>query len=240
MAAAPLTVRMSRTASVWTRRSHWPTTARRARRLTASLPGLPQRRWKAGCVRSRRKKKEGTLDEPMGEETTTRRPSRSSSVPAGQPRRLAWDLNSFLTGKVDENAMHAILATIGTDGGVFPYLGLGESSRAEATESRWRRTNPFERVAVSITVFAAFSLWYPAKKLAISSNNPDTWHPLKGPGFLARWGARLIRRQYGVFSQTLPTPMGTLYWPHRPASSPRVWFRKKCRGRWRPSSFSRG
>ena len=32
-------------------------------------------------------------------------------------------------------------------------------------------------------------------------NDPDTWHPLKGPAFLARWGARLIGRQYAVLAE---------------------------------------
>ena len=77
--------------------------------------------------------------------------------------------------------MHAILATIGTDGDVFPYFGLGAKLPREATESRWRRTNPSGR---AVEHGFAFQPLVSSEETRDFLNNPDTWHPLKGPGFL--------------------------------------------------------
>jgi UDP:flavonoid glycosyltransferase YjiC (YdhE family) len=95
--------------------------------------------------------------------------------------------------------MHAILATIGTDGDVFPYLGLGARLRARGHRVTLATHEPFRALAESHGF--AFAPLVSDEETRTFLNNPDTWHPLKGPGFLARWGAGLIGRQYEVLAE---------------------------------------
>ncbi|HBI41657.1 MAG TPA: glycosyl transferase [Planctomycetales bacterium] len=95
--------------------------------------------------------------------------------------------------------MHAILATIGTDGDVFPYLGLGARLRARGHRVTLATHEPFRALA-SDHGFAFQSL-VTSEETHAFLNNPDTWHPIKGPGFLARWGAGLIARQYALLAE---------------------------------------
>jgi rhamnosyltransferase subunit B len=95
--------------------------------------------------------------------------------------------------------MHAILATIGTDGDVFPYLGLGAKLRARGHRVTLATHEPFRARAVDHGF--GFQPLVSSEETRDFLNNPDTWHPLKGPGFLARWGAGLIGRQYGLLAE---------------------------------------
>jgi rhamnosyltransferase subunit B len=94
--------------------------------------------------------------------------------------------------------MHAILATIGTDGDVFPYLGLGAKLRARGHRVTLATHEPFRARAVDHGF--AFQPLVSDEETRAFLNNPDTWHPLKGPAFLARWGADLIGRQYALLA----------------------------------------
>ena len=95
--------------------------------------------------------------------------------------------------------MHAILATIGTDGDVFPYLGLGAETLAHGHRVTLATLEPF-RARAEAHGFAFRSLVSDEETQSFL-NDPDTWHPLKGPAFLARWGAKLIGRQYAVLAE---------------------------------------
>ncbi len=95
--------------------------------------------------------------------------------------------------------MHAILATIGTDGDVFPYLGLGANLRARGHRVTLATHEPFRARAVDHGF--AFQPLVSDDETRDFLNNPNTWHPLKGPGLLARWGAGLIGRQYEVLAE---------------------------------------
>src|SRR5665213_3517612 len=95
--------------------------------------------------------------------------------------------------------MHAILATIGTDGDVFPYFGLGAKLRARGHRVTLATHEPFRARAVDHGF--AFASLVSSEETRDFLNNPDTWHPLKGPGFLARWGAGLIGRQYTLLAE---------------------------------------
>ena len=94
--------------------------------------------------------------------------------------------------------MHAILATIGTDGDVFPYFGLGAKLRARGHRVTLA-THESYRARAEAHGFA-FRPLVTEEETRVFLNNPDVWHPLKGPGFLARWGAKLIGRQYAVLA----------------------------------------
>ncbi len=95
--------------------------------------------------------------------------------------------------------MHAILATIGTDGDVFPYLGLGAKLRARGHKVTLATHEPF-RARAEAHGFA-FRPLVTDEETQVFLSHPDVWNPLKGPAFLARWGAGMIGRQYGVLAE---------------------------------------
>jgi UDP:flavonoid glycosyltransferase YjiC (YdhE family) len=95
--------------------------------------------------------------------------------------------------------MHAILATIGTDGDVFPYLGLGVKLRARGHKVTLATHEPF-RARAEAHGFA-FRPLVSDEETQAAFSHPDVWHPLKGPAFLARWGGRLIGRQYTLLAE---------------------------------------
>jgi rhamnosyltransferase subunit B len=104
--------------------------------------------------------------------------------------------------------MHAILATIGTDGDVFPYIGLGAKLRARGHRVTLATHEPFRALAESHGF--AFAPLVSDEETRVFLNNPDTWHPLKGPAVLARWGAGLIGRQYAVLAELAKDPDAVL------------------------------
>ena len=104
--------------------------------------------------------------------------------------------------------MHVILATIGTDGDVYPYLGLGAAllSRGHrvtlVSDEHYRATAGEHGLGFeSLITDAEFS-----EVLA----NPDFWHPLKAGLVAARWGAPLIARQYELIASVAHDPDAVL------------------------------
>ena len=87
--------------------------------------------------------------------------------------------------------MHAILATIGTDGDVFPYLGLGAKLLAHGHRVTLATHEPF-RARAEAHGFA-FRSFVSDEETQSFLNHPDTWHPLKGPAFLGALGSEIDR-----------------------------------------------
>lgn len=90
--------------------------------------------------------------------------------------------------------MHVILATVGTDGDVFPHLGLGAKLAARGLRVTLAAPEMYaERAQAWGLEFCP--LVTSAESDAMLSS-PDLWHPLRSGMLMARWGSPLIPRQY--------------------------------------------
>lgn len=100
--------------------------------------------------------------------------------------------------------MHAILASLGTDGDVLPFIGLGVALRA-----RGHRVTIVAAENYADTVPAhwlEFRELVSAAKMRDLLANPYFWHPIKTARFTAAWGASLIEPQYKLLSSLAGDP----------------------------------
>ena len=95
--------------------------------------------------------------------------------------------------------MHVILATMGTDGDVFPYIGLGAALHARghrvtlaAPETYGDRAH-----ALGIEFFPLVTAAEVGRMLA----DPDLWRPFRSGMMMARWGGPMIPRQYEALAR---------------------------------------
>lgn len=95
--------------------------------------------------------------------------------------------------------MHAILVTMGTDGDVFPFVGLGVALRHRGHVVTLVAAETYQNLA------AQHGLQFDALVSRAANDeflaNPDLWHPIKSGLHGARWGARFIRGQYDLLSE---------------------------------------
>jgi UDP:flavonoid glycosyltransferase YjiC (YdhE family) len=94
--------------------------------------------------------------------------------------------------------MHAILASIGTDGDVIPYVGLGARLRARGHRVTLAANENFRALALEHGL--EFQSLVSEEETRALFGNPGFWDPLRGTWIAGRWGARLIERQYEVLS----------------------------------------
>jgi rhamnosyltransferase subunit B len=94
-------------------------------------------------------------------------------------------------------SLHVILASIGTDGDVFPYVGLGIALRGRGHRVTLAAAEDYRAMA-DANGFAFQPLFTVAENRALIED-PDFWHPLKGPVVGARWGVRFLATNYDVF-----------------------------------------
>ncbi|HJZ56980.1 MAG TPA: glycosyltransferase, partial [Gemmataceae bacterium] len=90
--------------------------------------------------------------------------------------------------------MHAILATVGTDGDVFPYLGLGAALSARGHRVTLAAPEPYRARALALGL--EFRPLVTAADVGRMLSDPDLWHPLRSGPMMARWGGPMIHRQY--------------------------------------------
>jgi len=97
--------------------------------------------------------------------------------------------------------MHVVLISVGTDGDIFPYAGVGAELRSRghgvtlaACESYLplAKQNDFEFVSLVST-----------RENDALFGHPDFWNPRKTAFLCARWGVRLLRRHYDLLSSVL-------------------------------------
>jgi rhamnosyltransferase subunit B len=100
--------------------------------------------------------------------------------------------------------VHIILSTFGTDGDVFPFVGLGANLRGRGHRVTLVTSEDYRGLARD------FDLEFLALNTAAESravlSNPDFWHPLKGPAVGARWGVGFIPQQFELFSRLAADP----------------------------------
>ena len=99
--------------------------------------------------------------------------------------------------------MHAILVSVGTDGDVVPYIGLGLCLRQRGHAVTLVASGHYEAKA-SACGFGFRALVSEAENHELFSN-PDFWHPLKTAPLAAKWGVRFIERQYRLLSELAAT-----------------------------------
>jgi rhamnosyltransferase subunit B len=96
-----------------------------------------------------------------------------------------------------------VLASIGTDGDIYPFLGLGVELRARGYDVTLAASEHFANRAANAGI--GFCQFLSSAEFDEVLTRTDFWHPIKGPIMLARWGVRLLRRQYEVLSALVAT-----------------------------------
>lgn len=95
--------------------------------------------------------------------------------------------------------MHVVLVSVGTDGDIFPYVGLGVALRARGHRVTLAVSEHYASLA------RAHGFEFQALVSAQENNevfgHPDLWNPWKCGPLLARWGVRFMRRQYDLLSK---------------------------------------
>ena len=100
--------------------------------------------------------------------------------------------------------MHVILATVGTDGDVFPHIGLGVILRARGHRVTLAAPETYRTRALALGL--EFTPLVTAVEVGRMLGNPDLWHPLRSGPMMARWGGPMISRQYDVLAHLVREP----------------------------------
>jgi UDP:flavonoid glycosyltransferase YjiC (YdhE family) len=95
--------------------------------------------------------------------------------------------------------MRVILASVGTDGDVFPYVGLGAVLRSRGHQIALAASANYESLAV-LHGFDFRPLVSEEERQELLGN-PDFWNPLKTAPLCARWGVRLLPKNYDVLAK---------------------------------------
>ncbi len=95
--------------------------------------------------------------------------------------------------------MHVVLISVGTDGDIFPYVGLGAALRAREHSVTLAASEHYGALAEKQGF--AFHALVSTEENRELFEHPDFWKPLKTAPLMARWGVRFIRRQYHLLSK---------------------------------------
>ncbi|MGV3774565.1 MAG: glycosyltransferase [Verrucomicrobiales bacterium] len=92
--------------------------------------------------------------------------------------------------------MNVILTTFGTDGDVFPFIGLGRELVSRGHDVTLATSSSYETIAAKegFDFLPLFSV----KEADTALGNPDFWHPVKCGPLAAKWGVQYLRRQYNA------------------------------------------
>lgn len=104
--------------------------------------------------------------------------------------------------------MHAILATVGTDGDVIPHVGLGIKLRARGHQVTLAAPEPYRGLAGDLGL--GFKALVTAEETGRMLADPDLWHPLRSGRMMARWGTALLPRQYELLAGLAGGPASVL------------------------------
>ncbi len=90
--------------------------------------------------------------------------------------------------------MHVLLATLGTDGDVIPYVGLGSILRSRGHRVTLGAPEPYRACAQQREL--EFTPLVTTEAVREMLSNPDMWHPLRSGPMMAKWGSRFLATQY--------------------------------------------
>jgi UDP:flavonoid glycosyltransferase YjiC (YdhE family) len=88
---------------------------------------------------------------------------------------------------------------VGTDGDVYPYLGLGTRLRARGHRVTLVANEHFRALAEEQGL--AFCPLVSNEETHELLADPDFWHPLRSASVMSAWGVRFIRRQYTLLAE---------------------------------------
>ncbi len=103
--------------------------------------------------------------------------------------------------------MHVILATMGTDGDVFPHVGLAAALRRRGHRVTLAAPEPYRGRADALGL--EFDPLVTADEAGRMLADPDLWHPFRSGRMMARWGGPMVRRQYEALAR-LAAPPGSV------------------------------
>lgn len=104
--------------------------------------------------------------------------------------------------------MHVILATIGTDGDVFPHVGLGAVLHARGHQVTLAAPETYRARAQDLGI--EFCTLVSVAELERMLADPNLWHPLRSGLMMARWGGPMIARQYEALAALASQPDSVL------------------------------
>lgn len=90
--------------------------------------------------------------------------------------------------------MHAILASFGTDGDIFPYISLARTLISKGHQVTLLLPQPHQQLAIGTG--AEFEPIVTSTEMEAFLGHPDLWHPIKSGLVASKWGRPLIRRQF--------------------------------------------
>ena len=123
-----------------------------------------------------------------------RRPARSAIENCNRHLDFTKRVWERLVKPIIDKRPHIILPCLGTDGDVYPFLGLGRVLRERGFRATLASHEHFaDRASQANLEFRKLVSNEETERLL---RNPDFWHPLKGPATVARWGAALLGAHY--------------------------------------------
>jgi rhamnosyltransferase subunit B len=116
--------------------------------------------------------------------------------------------------------MRIILTPFGSNGDVFPFLGIGKQLQARGHEVKILTGEPFRTVTESLGL--SFHCGWSAEDYETLINNPDIWQSHKGPKIVFRAVCQSLASRYEVLSD-LVIPNNTLLVGHTLSFPTRVY-----------------
>lgn len=108
----------------------------------------------------------------------------------------------------DISHRHAVLATVGTDGDIFPFLGLGRVLRSRGNRVTLATHEHFAaRAAAAGLEFVPLVSQVETEDLL---SRESLWHPVWGPWTIAAWGRPQMSRHYAELRRLVSSSDGTL------------------------------
>ncbi len=104
--------------------------------------------------------------------------------------------------------MHVILATLGTDGDVFPHIGLGAALHARGHSVTLAAPQTYRARAQALEI--EFCSLVTAVEQDRMLADPDLWHPFRSGWMMARWGGPMIARQFEALAALASQPDSVL------------------------------
>src|SRR3954470_18070990 len=115
--------------------------------------------------------------------------------------------------------MHALLASFGTDGDVFPFVGLGTRLLARGHRVTLAANEHYRAVASGCGF--EFRTLVSEAETQLLMGNPDVWHPVRSAVVGARWARQGFFRTYEAIAEAAREP-GTVIVAYPPVFGARV------------------